>query len=200
MVRISRTGAARLGGAVLALSLGLGAPPASAYHYRHAARVASKPAPVAAPTATDPAKPQLVGSFGDWGAYATGGKAKICYALAKPKDRSPSSLKKDQAYVFISNRPAEGVKNEISLIMGVPLKEGDQDAKAEVGATTFDLVAKGQNAWIKNAADETRFIAALRKGSKLVVKGPLVKGGTAVDSYSLAGLPQALDRVVKDCR
>ena len=120
--------------------------------------------------------------------------------MAKPKDRSPSSLKKDSAYIFISNRPAEGVKNEISVVMGVPLKEGAADAKAEVGASTFDLVAKGQNAWVKNAADETRFIAAMRKGGRLIVKGTLSKGGTATDSYSLAGLGQALDRVGKDCR
>lgn len=155
----------------------------------------------AATPAAGPAKPQLVGNYGDWGAYsATGGKAKICYALAQPKDRSPTSLKKDQAYIFISNRPAEGVKNEVSVIMGVPLKDGAAEAKAQVGSSSFDLVAKGQNAWVKNAADETRFIEAMKRGSKLIVKGTLVKGGTATDSYSLAGLAPALDRVVKDCQ
>lgn len=159
-----------------------------------------KAAPVAAPP-PGPAKPMLVGNYGDWGAYsATGGKTKICYALAQPKDRSPTSLKKDQAYIFISNRPAEGVKNEVSVIMGVPLKDGAAEAKAQVGSSSFDLVAKGQNAWVKNAADETRFIDAMKRGSKLIVKGTLVKGGTATDSYSLAGLAPALDRVVKDCQ
>ena len=162
-----------------------------------------KPAPpvVAKPVDPGPAKPMLVGNYGDWGAYLTqGGKSKICYALAQPKDRSPASLKKDQAYIFISNRPAEGVRNEISVIMGVPLKEGAAEAKAEVGTASFDLVSKGQNAWVKNAADETRFIDAMKKGSKLIVKGTLIKGGMATDSYSLSGLAQALDRVVKDCK
>jgi hypothetical protein len=162
-----------------------------------------KPAPPVVAKAADPgpAKPMLVGNYGDWGAYLTqGGKSKICYALAQPKDRSPASLKKDQAYIFISNRPAEGVRNEISVIMGVPLKEGAAEAKAEVGTASFDLVSKGQNAWVKNAADETRFIDAMKKGSKLIVKGTLIKGGMATDSYSLSGLAQALDRVVKDCR
>lgn len=157
------------------------------------------PAPVAEKAATDPAKPTLVGSFGDWGAYATQGKSRVCYALGKPKDRSPAALRKEQAYVFISNRPSEGVKNEISVIMGVPLKEA-ADARAEVGSATFDLVAKGQNAWVKNAADETRFIDVMKRGGKLIVKGTLIKGGVATDSYSLTGLAQALDRVVKDCR
>ncbi len=175
------------------VGLAAGGAQARVRHHRHEA------APAAA--SATPAKPTLVGSFGDWGAYsAQGGKSKICYALAQPKDRAPSALKKDQAYIFISNRPAEGVHNEISVMMGVPLKEGAAQARAEVGTASFDLVAKGQNAWIKNAADETRFIDAMKKGSKLIVKGTLVKGGTATDSYSLSGLGQALDRVVKDCQ
>ena len=152
------------------------------------------------PATSEPAKPTLVGSFGDWGAYATEGKSKVCYALGKPKDRTPGGVKKEQAYVFISSRPSEGVKNEISVMMGVPLKEGGAVARAEVGSASFDLVAKGQNAWMKNAADESRVIDAMRKGGKLIVKGTLVKGGLVTDSYSLAGLAQALDRASRDCR
>ena len=180
--------------ASLALAMPTGGALARSHHRAAPPPVAEKTAPAA-----DPAKPTLVGSFGDWGAYATQGRSRVCYALGKPKDRVPAALKKEQAYVFISNRPSEGVKNEISVIMGVPLKEA-AEARAEVGAATFDLVAKGQNAWVKNAADETRFIDALKKGGKLVVRGTLIKGGVATDSYSLAGLAQALDRVVKDCR
>lgn len=183
-----------LAAASLALALPAGSALARAHHRAAPAPVAEKATPVG-----DPAKPTLVGSFGDWGAYATQGKSRVCYALGKPKDRSPAALKKEQAYVFISNRPSEGVKNEISVIMGVPLKEA-AEARAEVGSATFDLVAKGQNAWVKNAADETRFIDAMKKGGKLIVKGTLFRGGVATDSYSLAGLAQALDRVIKDCR
>ena len=171
----------RSAGAVLAaLAVLLGTPSAWAAH-RHATRVPAKAADKPDGAAADPSKPQLVGNFGDWGAYATAGKTKICYALAKPKDRSPASLKKDQAYLFISDRPGENVKNEISVIMGVPLKEGA--AQALVGAATFDLVAKGQNAWIKNAADESRFLDAMKKSAKLIVKGTLIRGGTTPDSY-----------------
>lgn len=144
-------------------------------------------------------KPVQVGSYGDWGAFvAHGGKEKTCYALAMPKDRMPASLKRDQAYVFISTRPGENVHNEVSIIMGFPLKEGG-DAKAEIGGTTFDLVAKGTNAWIKSASEEPRFVEAAKKGSKLVVKAPSVKGHVTTDTYSLSGLAQALERVQKEC-
>lgn len=145
-------------------------------------------------------KPQLVGKYGDWGAYeAQGAKSKICYALAQPKERTPSSLKRDAGYIFISTRPGEHVKNEVSVIMGLPLKEGSGDAKAEVGTTNFDLVTKGQNAWMKDSAQEGQLVGAMKKHGRLVVKAPSSKGAVATDSYSLNGLGPALDRVAKDC-
>ena len=145
-------------------------------------------------------KPALVATYGDWNAYVTqGAKDRTCYALAQPKERLPAALKRDPAYVFISTRPAENVKNEISVIMGFPLKDGG-DAKADIGEAAFDLIAKGTSAWIKNAAEERQFVEALKKGSRLVVKAPSVKGNVTTDSYSLAGLSQALERVAKECQ
>ena len=145
-------------------------------------------------------KPQLVGKYGDWGAYeAQGAKSKICYALAQPKERTPSSLKRDQGYIFISTRPGEHVKNEVSVIMGLALKEGTGDAKAEVGSTGFDLVTKGQNAWMKDSAQEGQLVGAMKTHGRLVVKAPSSKGAVAIDAYSLTGLGPALDRVAKDC-
>ncbi len=128
-------------------------------------------------------KPQLVASFGAWGAYeAQGPKSKICYALAQPKERTPSSLKRDAGYIFISTRPGEHVRNEVSVIMGLPLKEGSGDAKAEVGTTNFDLVTKGQNAWMKDSTQEGQLVGAMKKHARLVVKAPSSKGAVATDS------------------
>lgn len=155
----------------------------------------------AKPAAASAAKPNLVGTFGDWGVYVSqGAKSKVCYALGQPNARSPSSLKKDAAYVFISNRPGEGVHNEVSIMAGTPLKEGGAGGRAEIGGTGYDLVAKGQNAFVKNAAEEGQFVGTLkRRGAKLILKLPLAKSGTVTDTYSLAGMQQALERVAKEC-
>ncbi len=146
----------------------------------------------------DPGKPVEVGTYGDWGAYLAKGKTKTCYALAKPKDRKPEG-KKDAAFVFIADRPGEKVHNEVSIMMGFPIKESGT-AQARVGSTSFDLVAKGSNAWIKNPTDEVRFVDALQHSARLTIKVPPMKGPATTDSYSLAGLKQALDRVSKDCK
>ncbi|MCI0467235.1 MAG: hypothetical protein L0Y57_09575 [Beijerinckiaceae bacterium] len=143
-------------------------------------------------------KPAQLAIYGDWGVYfAKGEKSKTCYALAMPKERTPAGLNRDPAYIFISNRPGENVRREIAVIMGFPLKE--DGARAEVAGSSFALIAKGANAWIKNTAEESHFVEALKKGAKLIVKASSMKGNVTTDSYSLAGLSQALERIEKEC-
>ena len=118
----------------------------------------------------DPAKPALVQQFGDWGTFATAqSKASTCYALSQPKQRAPAALKRDPAYVFVTHRPADKVRNEIAIIMGFEVKP-DSKPMADVGGAEFELVAKGEHLWLRNAADESKFIAALRKGPRLTIK------------------------------
>src|SRR3954453_11033018 len=94
--------------------------------------VAGKPA--AAPSAAPGGVPAtLLASFGDWGVYAAqAGRTKICYALTQPKDRLPKTATRDPAYLFVSFRPAENVKNEVAFVMGYPTKDNGA-AEASIG-------------------------------------------------------------------
>ncbi len=146
-----------------------------------------------------------VASFGDWSAYATQGKPKTCYVAAEPKDRAPADLKRDHAYVFIAARPGENVHNEVSVIMGFAMTDAKVQApkappSAEIGSASFELVAKGSNAWLKNPAEEGRFVETMKKGAKLVVHATSLKGNATTDSYSLSGFSDALARIHKDCQ
>ncbi|CAH1658141.1 MULTISPECIES: invasion associated locus B family protein [unclassified Chelatococcus] len=142
----------------------------------------------------------LLASSGDWGAYASGqGRNKVCYALSQPKTRLPQGLNRDPAYLFISTRPAENVRNEISIVMGFPTKEG-AEATATVGDAKFALVTKDTNAWVKNPAEEARVLAAFRAGAKLIVKSQSRRGSNLTDEYSLAGFTQALERAAAECK
>ena len=150
-------------------------------------------------------------SYGDWGVYQTqAAKGRVCYTLAQPKERAPADLKRDPAYAFISDRPGEGVRHEISFIMGFDVasagdaadskkKGADKEATAVVGDQTFELLAKTSNLWVKNPAKEGQLVDEMRKGAKLQVKAASKKGNLTTDTYSLAGFSQALDRVQKDC-
>ncbi len=94
---------------------------------------AAKPAPAAGPGG---ASATLVANFGDWGVYtAPAGRSKICYALTQPKDRLPKNLSRDPAYLFVSFRPAENVRNEVALVMGFPTRENGP-AEASIGTAS----------------------------------------------------------------
>jgi hypothetical protein len=144
------------------------------------------------------AKPELLGSFGDWNAFSVEGNT--CYALGSPKERQPKAkLKDSQAYVFISTRPGEGVKNEVAVNLGYPAKDNGS-ASADVDGDSFELVTKGNNAWVKNTAKEKEFVESLKSGTKLVVKASSAKGASTTDTYSLKGLSEALARVQQECK
>jgi invasion protein IalB len=162
---------------------------------------AAKPGATAAATAGD-TQPTLLGQFGDWGAYtATPAGAKVCFALSKPKTAKtePAGRKRDPSYVFVSSRPGENVKNEISVVIGYPFKTSS-DATAEVGGAKFAMYTLNDGAWIKNVAEEARMVDAMRKAPDLTVRGTSGRGTTSTDQYSLKGLAQALDKIEQECR
>jgi invasion protein IalB len=175
--------------------------PASAQAPAMSPKPASPTAP-ALPVAANPAgQATLLGQFGDWGAYAaTPGGRKVCFALAKPTSATtdPPGRKRDASYLFVSTRPAERVKDEISAIVGYPQK-ANVDASAAIGPANYAMYTQNDGAWVKNAAEETQMVEAMRKGAELVIKSVSTQGTKTTDTYSLKGISQALDRVAQEC-
>ncbi|MBV9968629.1 MAG: Invasion associated locus B family protein [Xanthobacteraceae bacterium] len=163
---------------------------------------AAAAAPAAAPAAPAAPQPTLLGQFGEWGAYtASPGGKKVCFALAKPASSktTPPNRPRDPAYMFISSRPSEKVREEVSIIFGYGFKP-NADASVEIGGANYAMYTQSDGAWVKNAAEETRLVDAMRKGADLTVKGTSAKGTASVDVYSLRGLPEALNRVGQECK
>jgi len=181
------------------------APPAATQQKNNAPAQQKGTPPAAAqqkkpPSPTDQAV--LLGQFGEWGAYrATPGGKKICFALSKPTSvtSEPSGRTRDAAYAFVSTRPSEKVKNEVSVIVGYPQRAG-HDATALIGTSTYVMYTQNDGAWVKNAAEEGQMIETMRRGSDLVVKSESARGTKTTDTYSLKGIAQALDKVADECR
>jgi len=195
------------GGATLAQAQAQARPPSPKTPKAEAKPSAAKPEAVKPETkpaaaVTGGAEPTLIGQFGTWGAYSAvpNGK-KVCFALAKPSSSktNPPNRPRDPAYAFVSTRPAEKVTNEVSVMIGYPLKPGSEST-LEVGGASYAMYTQGDGLWIKNAAEEARMVDAMRKASDVVVKGVSAKGTETTDTFSLKGLSQALDRLAQDCK
>jgi Invasion associated locus B (IalB) protein len=167
---------------------------------------AAKPAPKTKPDASDlaaaknlptKAQPALLGQYENWGAYwAAPDGRKICFVAARPNGAQP---KRTPTYMFVTSRPHDKVKDEVSAIVPFPLKS-NADASATVGGKHYAMAAKADGVWIKNAADETKMLEAMRKGGELVLKGTTDRGLQSTDTFSLKGLAQALDRIARECK
>ena len=150
-------------------------------HAQPTAPAPAKPKPPAAAAQAAPApvpsvggvQPTLLGQFGDWGAYtATPAGKKVCFALAKPANShtQPPNRPRDPAYMFVSSRPGEKVKDEVSIIFGYGFKP-NADASIEVSGANYAMYTQSDGAWVKNAAEEKSLVDTMRKGQDLTVKG-----------------------------
>ena len=159
----------------------------------------------AVPASAQKAKEQavLLGQFGDWGAYkATPGGKEVCFALSKPTkgETDPPGRNRDPAYAFVSTRPSEKVKNEVSVIVGYPQKSGADATVTIDGSARYTMYTQDDGAWVKNAAEEPQMVAAMRKGSEMVVRSISSRGTKTTDTYSLKGISDALDKVAAECK
>lgn len=144
----------------------------------------------------------LLGRYGNWGAYSgSAGGNKVCFASAKPSssETDPPGRSRRSPHVFISARPADKVSKEISVIIGYPFKP-KSDATLEIGSASFELATKQDGAWIKNPAEETNLVEAMRKAQNVVLKGVSAKGTRSTDVFELKGLAEALDRSEQECK
>jgi hypothetical protein len=59
--------------------------------------------------------------------------------------------------------------------------------------------ARGAQLFVENAAKEPAFVTAMRKGKMLTIKASSLRGNVTTDTYALAGVDKALDRIAKEC-
>lgn len=137
---------------------------------------------------------------GDWSAYTNnGGGKKVCFVISQPKDSAPKNVKRGPIYFYVSQYPADKVRNEISVKMGYPLKQG-VPVELAIGDKKFSLFTKAEGAYVEKKATENEIVAAMRAGAEMVVQGRSTRGTLTTDKYSLKGVAGALDRAAKECQ
>jgi hypothetical protein len=144
-------------------------------------------------------EPTLLGDFGDWSAYTyTSEQGKVCYAVSRPKSSEPEGVNRDPVFFLISHFPQQGVRNEISTIIGYPFRK-ESAAELTIGEATFELLTSGDGAWADSSAKDHEIVAALKKGSMMDLKGTSWRGTATRDNYSLQGVSAAVAKIDETC-
>ena len=140
-----------------------------------------------------------IGKFKDWESFILLQDGnKICFAQSIPVVRAPKKLKRDPSRLFVSFRPGEKIKNEVSVTNGYEFKPKAPVA-AKSGKKTYDLFSKGKFAWVVDNEDETKLIATMKKASRLMIIGNTDKGDQTTDHYSMMGFTKAYNTAKKSC-
>ena len=140
-----------------------------------------------------------IGKYKDWESFVlTQDGTKVCFAQSTPIIRAPKKLKRKPSRLFVSFRPAENIKNEISVTNGYDFKL-KAPVTAKSGKKIYDLFSKGRFAWVVNNKDEAKLIVTMKKASRLMIIGNTNKGDKTTDHYSMMGFTKAYNTAKKSC-
>ena len=140
-----------------------------------------------------------LGKFKDWESFVLSKEGnKICFAQSIPVVRAPKKIKRDPSRLFVSFRPNENIKNEISVTNGYEFKLKTPVA-AKSGKKSYDLFSKGRFAWVVDNEDEAKLISTMKKASRLMIIGNTNSGEETTDHYSMMGFTKAYNTAKKSC-
>jgi invasion protein IalB len=144
--------------------------------------------------------PSPLGESGDWAAYAyKAGQGKVCYVVSQPKASQPKGAKRDPIFFLITHRPSQGIKNEVSTIIGYAFKK-DATVEVKVDEAAYQLFTNGDGAWADTKDKDRKIVASMKKGKALSVKGTSVRGTATIDAYSLKGFGDAMAKIDGACK
>ena len=140
-----------------------------------------------------------IGKFKDWETFTvTKNDNKICFAQSIPILRAPKKFERNPSRLFISFRPTEDIKDEVSATSGYTFQK-EKIVKAKTGKKTYDFFSQEEFAWILDTEEEQRFIKAMKKASRVMIIGRTEKGKQTIDHYSLMGFTKSYNTAKKNC-
>ena len=142
---------------------------------------------------------RMLGEHRAWSSYAANdATGAVCFAMTKPESVTPTPDGYSQAYVYITNRPAENVTTEFNLVAGFAFQP-DSKATVSVGGQTFNLFTQNDAAWLDDAGQSAELASAIRAGSSMVIEGTTAAGIKVTQSYSLSGATAAQQSIGSGC-
>tara|TARA_B110000967_G_C18765384_1_gene500105 strand:- start:349 stop:840 length:492 start_codon:yes stop_codon:yes gene_type:complete len=138
------------------------------------------------------------GKYKNWESFRVEtDKGKICFAQSIPTKRAPSSIARSQSRLFVTFRPSENIKNEVSITSGHNYKTSSVSATS--GKNNFNFFSQNNFAWLLDTSEETNFIKLMKNATNLIIKARTDKGAETTDHYSMMGFTKAYNTAKKTC-
>lgn len=141
---------------------------------------------------------EFVSSHGNWHVFTVQkGGEKVCYIASEPTKSTGNFSNRGTPYLLITSRNA--TTDEVSSSSGYPYKV-DSKVKIEVDNKKFDLFTKDDVSWAYDSAQDAQIVTAMKKGSRITVRGTSPKETFSLDTYSLNGVTAAYNKMKASCK
>ena len=142
--------------------------------------------------------PRSTGKYKNWESFTVeGDKGKICFAQSVPTKRAPAAIKREKSKIFVTFRPLENIKDEISLTSGHDYKSSTVTASS--GKRRYSFFSQKDFAWLLDDQEEQKFIKLMKKATDVIVKARTTNGAETTDHYSMMGFNKAYNTAKKTC-
>ena len=142
--------------------------------------------------------PRSTGKYKNWESFvAETDKGKICFAQTVPTKRAPAAVKREKSKLFVTFRPSEDIKDEVSLTSGHDYKTSSVTASS--GKRRYSFFSQKDFAWLLDDQEEKKFIQLMKKATDIIVKARTTKGAETTDHYSMMGFTKAYNTAKKAC-
>ena len=142
--------------------------------------------------------PRSTGKYKNWESFvAETDKGKICFAQTIPTKRAPAAVKRDKSKLFVTFRPSEDIKDEVSLTSGHDYKTSSVTASS--GKRKYSFFSQKDFAWLLDDQEERKFIQLMKKATDIIVKARTANGAETTDHYSMMGFTKAYNTAKKTC-
>ncbi|MBL8567133.1 MAG: hypothetical protein JNM89_15575 [Hyphomicrobiaceae bacterium] len=143
---------------------------------------------------------QLVEKYGDWSLFVhDAAQKKICFAATQPAATATKGEKRDAVFFYVSAWPKDGVKTEVSVLLGYKIKKGSE-VTVNIGGTIFKLFPQDDKAFVADPTQELKLIDAMKRGSSMQVAATAESGMATEDRFSLSGITNALKNLDTKCQ
>ena len=142
--------------------------------------------------------PRSTGKYKNWESFVVEtDKGKICFAQTIPTKRAPAAVKRDKSKLFVTFRPSEEIKDEVSLTSGHDYKTSSVTASS--GKRRYSFFSQKNFAWLLDDQEEKNFIKLMKRATNLIIKARTTKGAETTDHYSMMGFTKAYNTAKKTC-
>ena len=121
----------------------------------------------------------------------------ICFAEFFLTKRAPAAIKREKSKLFVTFRPSEEIKDEVSLTSGHDYKTSTVTASS--GKRRYSFFSQKDFAWLLDDQEEKKFIQLMKKATDIIVKARTTKGAETTDHYSMMGFTKAYNTAKKTC-